>query len=835
MDKLSQRIITLKSEIQSSPRSICLERARLLTGYYRDHSLPDDPAVVTRAKAVAYILDRMPVIIYPEELIVGAVLAKRNSAMLYPEFSSLAMLPELRMLDKRETNSFHIDKKDIDEFEKSIFSFWVQKTVGALAIKRVVTKSLPGKLVLGTGNFLNRIFMSLPGSFRGYIFSRIKVDPEKVVAGMKNFEPFRLFSLYGVYVLTEFAGISHITPHYSRLVDQGISGIMKEISSKLAGETDRQKKNFYSAALIALEGLAGFAQRYASEAKRLADAEKDPGKRKELLIIAENCNRVPLNPPDNFHQALQSIWLVHLSLYQENYDNAISFGRMDQYLYPLYRKGIESGELTPESARELLQCFWLKICEFLPFYPGKFNEYFSGLLTSQGVCVGGIDKDGGDATNELSHIILGSVRDLATPLPNLFARFNPHTPKEFWKDVYDTISSGSPHPSIYNDEIIVESLLKAGCSLKDARDYAPLGCVEPNPQGHTMGSTDAALVNLPLCVELALNNGKSLLMNRRIGPMTGPVENLKSMDDLIDAVRTQTAYIVKKMVEGTNLLGETHMDYYPAPLLSSFIEGAVEKGMDVTRGGAKYNFTGVQGVGVADVADSLSAIDWLVFKEKKMSLSEFAGIVRNNFKGREDIRQLIMNKAPRYGRDDESANIYAGLAAKIYSDEVIKHKNPRGGHYIPGFYSVTAHIAFGKYVSGLPSGRLSGMPISNGITPAAESSDKGPTAFLNSVSSVDFAQAANGVNLQMGLDPVIINDKCGHEHFYNLIMGYFKKGGMQVQFNALTSGLLKKAQANPADYRWLAVRVAGYCAYFADLSKEAQGEIIARLSRLENS
>ncbi|RPH51540.1 MAG: hypothetical protein EHM85_06220 [Desulfobacteraceae bacterium] len=831
MNNLSHRISSLKSEIENSPRSICLERARLLTEFYRDYRQPEDPAVITRAKAVSYILENMPVIIYPEELITGAISSKRNSAMLYPEFSSLAMLPEIRMIDKRKTNAFHIDKKGIDEFEKSIFPFWVEKTVGALSISRIISKRLSGKFMLFTGNLLNRWFMNLPGSFRGFIFSRIKVEPEKVVIGMKKFEPFRLFSLYGVYVLTEFAGISHITPDYSLLIENGISGIVREINLRLEREEDKKKRDFYSAALIALSGVIEFAERYAKEAERLAGTEKDQARKNELLKIAENCKKVPANPPANFHQALQAIWFTHLSLYQENYDNAISFGRMDRYLYLLYKKGIDSKEITPESARELLQCFFLKVCEFLPFYPGKFNEYFSGLLTSQGLCVGGLDEEGRDSTNELSGIILESVRDLATPLPNLYARIHEETPKEFKKSVYDSVSSGSPHPSIYNDNVIIPSLVNAGCSLKDARDYAPLGCVEPNPQGKTMGSTDAALINLPLCLELALNKGKSLLLKETIGPDTGPLESFVSMDDVVNAFRRQTAHVVKMMVDGTNLLGETHRDYYPSPLLSSFIEGPVEKGLDVTAGGAKYNFTGVQGVGVADVADSFAAIDRLVYQEKKLSLSELVAAARNNFEGRENIRQFILNKTPRYGRDNSSGNIYARIVAGIYSDEVTKHKNPRGGIYIPGFYSVTAHIAFGKYVSGLPSGRLAGMPLSNGITPAAESSDMGPTAFLNSVSSVDFIKAANGVNLQMGLDPVIINNKRGFELFDLLLNGYFKNGGMQVQFNALTPEILKKAQANPVEYKWLTVRVAGYCAYFADLSKEAQEEIIARLCR----
>jgi len=831
-NNLSKRILLLKEEIQNSVRSICIERARLLTESYRDHSLPEDPAVVTRAKAVSYILERMQVIIYPGELITGAISSKRNSAMLYPEFSSLAMLPEIRMIGKRKTNAFHISEKNIDFFEKSIFPYWVSRTVGAYAINGIISKSFGGRLMLGLGAIFTQAFMMLPGSFRGFFFSRVKVEPEKVVIGMKNLEPFRLFSLYGVYLLTEFAGISHITPDYGLLIEKGVSGIIKEINLRLDSEADKKKRDFYSATLIALSGVLRFAERYATEAKRLADAEKDPERKKELLSIAANCGAVPLNPPLNFHQALQSIWFTHLTLYQENYDNAISFGRMDQYLYPLYKKGIASKEITPKSARELLQCLFLKVCEFLPFYPGKFNEYFSGLLTSQGLCTGGVDEEGRDATNELSGIILESVKDLATPLPNLYARFHKETPKDFKKSVYDSISSGSPHPSVYNDDIIIASLVKAGCSLEDARDYAPLGCVEPNPQGKTMGATDSALVNLPLCLELALNNGKSLLLKERIGPETGDMENFTGMDDIVNAFRLQTAYVVRMMVDGTNLLGETHRDYYPSPLLSSFIDGPIEKGLDVTAGGAKYNFTGVQGVGVADVADSLAAIDWLVYQEKKLRLSELVAAARNNFEGRKEIRQLILNKAPRYGRDDEPGNRYAKLVAGIYSDEVTKHKNPRGGIYIPGFYSVTAHIAFGKYVSGLPSGRLSGMPLSNGITPAAESSDRGPTAFLNSVSSVDFTKAANGINLQMGLDPVIIDNKRGFELFDLLVNGYFKKGGMQVQFNALTPEILRNAQSNPDDYKWLTVRVAGYCAYFADLSKEAQDEIIARLCRL---
>ncbi len=825
---LTPRVSRLKEELQGTPRSICLERARWITRFYRENAVPSDPSVVTRAKAVSFVLDHLPVIIHPGELIVGAITSRRNAAMLYPEYSSLAILPEARTLGRRRNNPFHIDEDDIRALERDIFPFWADRTVGVHALRRVLPQTLKTRVLGRLAGSLLKAAMRLPVRVKEAAYARMRDNPESVVRGMKKYEPFRLFSLGGVFVLTEFAGISHITPDYRAVIERGVSGIIADVSVRLRETIDAEHRDFYTAVLIVLSGLVRFAGRYAQEADRLAAVEKDEKRAIELRTIAENCRAVPLNPPRTFHQALQGICLVHMALFLENYDNAISFGRMDQYLHPLYREGIDSGGITPRDAEEMLQCLWIKLSEFVPFFPGKYNDYFSGLLTSQGLCVGGLDADGRDATNDLSLLILSSVRSVNTAIPNLYARFHPGTPDSLWKGVWESIASGSPHPSVYNDETIVRALTNAGCTLEDARDYAPLGCVETNPQGKTMGSTDAALVNLALCLELALNDGRSIMMNAQVGPRTGEAGAFISMEDIIAAFRTQTAFVVGKMVDGTNLLSETHRDEFPSPLLSSFVRGPLETGVDVTGGGARYNFSGVQGVGVADVADSLAAVDWVVFREKKMDLHGFLEAVRGDFAGREDLRRLILTRAPRYGRDNDLANGYARLAAGIYCDEVMRHRNTRGGRYIPGFYSVTSHIAFGKLTSTLPSGRLRGEPLANGISPSALSSDRGPTAVLNSVTSADFARAANGVTLQMGLDPSVLRDHKGEEVFRSLMEGYFSRGGMQAQFTALSPDLLRRARDHPSDYRWLTVRVAGYSAYFTDLSPEAQDEIISR-------
>lgn len=823
---MTKRIKRLKEGLFKEPKYICIERARWITEFYRSVK-EKEPSPIQRASAIRFVLNKIPIIIYPHELIVGAMTEKKVGALLYPEFSSLALWPELKKIHRRKINPFYIDEAERRELEKDIFPFWLGKTVGDYALSLVLNKNFSGRIAFRAKEIALRIFKSLPGNIKNFLFKMAFRKRDSMMKMYAGFEPFSLFALGGIYILTEFAGISHVTPGYRTVVEKGLECVIEKAKENLKRTKSSKKRQFLEAVIISLTGVIELAERYADEAEKLARFERNKKRKEELLEISKNLRNSPKNPARSFHEALQAIWITQIALHYENYEQAISLGRIDQYLFPLYRRDIERGKITRENAKEFLQCLWIKMSEFIPVFPEFFNEYFSGLMTNQGACIGGVDENGQDATNDLSYLILESIREINTPQPNLFARVHRDTPDDFIKAIGKNFSDGSPHPSIYNDEVIIPALMKIGVDLKDARDYAPLGCVEPNPQGKTFGSTDAVLMNIALCLELALNNRYSSVLKKRIGLEIGSPQKFSSMDKILKAFRKQVSHIVQNMVDGTNVLSIAHSLYYPSPLLSSLIDGTIEKGMDVTWGGAKYNFSGVQAVGVGEVADSLTAIEFAVFRNK-ISLNELLNAMRKDFEGAEELRAFLLNRVPKYGEDEGTAERYAREVVRIYSEEVMKHRNPRGGFYIPGFYSVTTHIPFGRFTGALPSGRKKGEPLSNGISPTERGSGNGPTAVMRSVASIDFTYAGNGVNHIMGLDPAVFRVDDGM-CFVSLLRTYFALGGMQVQFNVLSEKILRSAQKNPDKYRWLTVRVAGYSAYFTELTKEAQEEIINRV------
>lgn len=823
------RIESLKQDLYLSPRPISLERARWITRYYQANQYLEPPLL--RAEAVRYALNHVPVRIYPGELIAGAMTEKKMGALLFPEFDSVALWPELRKIHLRKDNPFVLTEEEARELEKDIFPFWLGKTVADRAISMLLRNRKRGGWVPGAVNLGVEVIRRMPISWRRKLLDLAAVNLDSLKNRPIGFTPFRLFALEGVMVLTEFAGISHVTPDYQRVVEKGFGWIWEQAEEKLKNSEYRQERIFLESVIIAANGVMEFAERYAGEAENLARKERDPVRKTELETISENLKNAPRNPARTFAEALQAVWLTQVALHHENYEESISLGRVDQYLYPLYRKDIAGGRLTREQAKELLQCLWIKMSSFPPLFPELFNRYFSGLMTSQGAVIGGVDREGRDATNDLTGLILESIREVNTHQPNLFARVNPASPPDYLRAIETSIASGSPHPSIYNDEVIIPAMQKVGASLEDARDYAPLGCVEPNPQGRSFGSTDAALLNLGLCLELALNNGVSPMLKQKIGPETGRAEDFASMADVLRAFSTQVSYLVHQMVRGTNVLSAAHKEYFPSPLLSALIQDTLEKKKDVTSGGARYDFTGVQGVGVGSVADALTAIDEAVFARKRLTMADLLKALKEDFTHDRELKAYLTNRVSKYGDDEGRAEKYAHEVFQIYAREVKKHRNPRGGFYLPGYYSVTCHIPFGKWVGALPSGRGAGEPLTLGISPSAAGTRKGPTAFLRSVAAIDFTEAANGSNLTMGLDPRVFAPGNNGSLFVSLLRSYFKLGGMQVQFNVLDEAVLRDAQKDPDKFRWMTVRVAGYCAYFTDLTKEAQDEIIQRVSR----
>ena len=779
---MTGRIEPLRNRIIESIPSVSIERTQLYTESMK-HS-EGEPIILRQAKALAHVLMNISVEILPNEFIVGSVVDKVPGAVVYPEAHGTRVLPELEDLSSRETNPFRITEDEIELLTNNIGNYWTDKSMVSY-VEEITPNEIIDTLYTGA-----------------------------------------------VFVLTEMAGYGHVSINYPMLFSIGFDELNKR-AKQLADDTiDTSKQDFYRAASIVSKAIMDFAIRYTVKVDELAKIETDSERKTELEQIAEVCRWVPANPPRNFHESLQFIRFTHLALSLETYDGqAISMGRIDQYLYPYYKRDLESGIIDREKAIELIECLWVKTNEMVPLFDGLVDMFFNGLLTTQAVTIGGIDKNGQNATNELTYLILEATRDVALPLPNVHVRIHKDSPPKLMSELTKTIRSGVNNIATFIDEVIVESMVRKGIPLDEARNYSTVGCVELAPFGTSFTSSDAALFNIAICLEMALMRGESLMLGQILGPDTGDPLEFNSIDDVINAFRVQVSYFVKQMADGSNSFEKANIDLKPTPFLSLCVEDCFKVGMDITQGSARYNFTGVQGVGVADVADSLMAIDELVFNQKTVSMSELLEAMREGFEGYEAMRQLLLNKAPKYGNDEEAADEYAKLVARIYSEEVEKHQNIRGGQFIAGMYSVSTHVPFGYFTGALPSGRLPTKPISNGASPSLGSMKKGPTAAAQSVAKIDYTNYPNGVAFTMGIDPGFISGEEGPQILSGLIKSYAKMGGMQIQFNVTDIKKLLDAQENPDAHRDLLVRVAGYSAYFADLSKDVQDEIIGRFQR----
>ncbi len=783
------RLSRLYSALLGARKEVCVQRARYLTQYMKGSGIWFEPPVIRRARAMSHVLNNLDVEIYADELLVGSVTSKRVGALIFPEFVGVLIWPELANLRERQVDPLGINDDEIEELSEEIFPFWMDKVLAWHAQE----------------------YLSPP-------------------------EPMSLLFKGGLFVLTEAAGISHTAPDFEKLISVGLEGIREEARMKIgeldhlpAGECEEVgRRSFYRAVDIICSGVIEFAQRYRAEALRLADEEADPVRRSELVGIAQVCERVPAKPATSFREALQSIWLMEVALHQENYEQALCLGRADQYLYPFFRRDIDKGVLTEDEAIELLGCLFVKMSEFVPLFAENLALLFSGFPANPAITLGGVTTEGADAVNELTYLFLETRDLLQTRHPNLHARLHKRSPGGYLESVCEVVKAGGGMPAVVNDDVIVPALVKKGISEEDARDYVIIGCVEISVPRKTFGSTDAALMSLPICLEMALNNGYSPVIGEQIGPETADARVFTDMDDVVDAFRQQVACMVEQVVIGLNALGIAHRDLYPSPLLSSLTEGCLSAGEDVTAGGAVYNFTGVQGVGVADVADSLAVIDQLVFRERRATMDELLKALQDDFKGHEVLFHMVRNKVPKYGNDAELPDMYAAKVAEIFCQEVSRHRNPRKGAYLPGFLSMTNHKGFGKFVGALPSGRRALESLANGVSPCDGRDRNGPTACLKSVACLDYTQAVNGVavNLKFGAD--YLKGAAGTANLGSLIRGYFELGGMHLQLNFLDRQTLLDAQQDPSKYRGLMVRVAGYSAYFADLSKEVQDEIIAR-------
>ncbi len=762
---VSDRVKRIKSDMLNEGRFASIEQARIITDSVKKHL--DEPRCLQRAHSLAAALHNISIRVDADELIVGNRSVGVRAGIVFPETGSSWVDREFETLPTRPQDRFNVHREDIEEFRAEILPFWKGRS-----LEDCVRERLGGEV-----DDLARV---------------VKINQKDHSQG-------------------------HICPNTIKWLTLGPRGIASEAQRQLDTETDSTKKAFYQSVVISYSAACDFIGRYADLA-----AEKG------MTEVAQVCEWIAEHPARSFHEAVQSVWFLYVILQMEGNASSFSPGRMDRYLLPYYNHSRDEG-MTREDALEIMECLFLKFNQIVYLRNSGSAKYFAGFPIGFNVAIGGIDGDGNDTTNELSYLFLKAQQHLGLPQPNLSCRIHKDSPQEFLCEAASVVGQGSGMPQFFNDESVIPALIKHGVSQEDAKNYAIVGCVELTTHGNSLAWSDAAMFNLLKVLELTVNNGVDMLDNRKSGLALGNLEDFESYEALERAFETQINHFTDRMVQCVTEMEYMHELLLPTPFLSGVIDDCLAKGQDVTQGGAKYNFAGVQAIQVANVADSLAAIKKLVFVEKIISARELRESLSNNFAEKEMIRQLLLNKVPKYGNDDDYVDTIGSRWVDFFADRLKKYKNRRGGIYQMGLYTVSAHVPMGQNVAASADGRYSREPLADGGVSAMYGRDKnGPTALLQSVSKLDFSRASNGSLLNMKFLPSLFRTKEGVERFASFLRAFVKLGISHVQFNVFNAEDLHAAKNEPEKYKGLTVRVAGYTAYFVELAEDLQNEIIER-------
>ena len=707
-------------------------------------------------------------------------------------------------------------------------NFWNESSATRRAVffKKVIEQYLPVKILDGELIVGAQFSTALSKCFTKEEARKWWKEETKWLKGMMR--------LHEVGVMNCGAISGHIVPDYKKILGKGFKGIKEEIEKQVERHDKKGEKDYCKSMIIAIEGTKRFAERYAEEAEKIAAGEKNEQRKKELLEIARICKKVPWEPAETFHEALQSVWFTHmLIMAAESYPGpGLSHGRFDQYMYPYYKKDIEEGRLTKEFAKELLECFWIKhnyAYDFMGFVGVKqgITSGFGQLMT-----IGGITKEGKDAVNELSWLLLDIIDDMNMLEPKRNIRISNKTSDEFLMRVCESIRKTQGSAFLLNfDENSIKGLLWEGLNEEDAMDYGVVGCLENTAQGKDRSGTVDVNPNLAKPVELVLSNGRDMLTGKRVTSKTGSPEKFKSYEEFEKAYFEQLDQCMGKTLESASKADEIRAKYEPTPYLSTLIEGCAEKGKDVRNGGPIYNFITVEGIGLATAADSLAAVKKLVYDDKQITMEELIEAIKNNFEQKEDLRRMLSTKAPKYGNDDDYVDNIARNISRHWTEEVFTHTSPyTGRRFRGGYLSWNYFIDFAPLTAATPDGRLRGTYLSNGIQPVQGKDKKGPTAVIRSAGKLGLETAPNGASQVIAFSSASLKDEEHLKKFASLLRAYGEVGGTSLMINMIDSETLKDAQKRPEEYENLIVRVTGYNAYFANLGKEIQDEIIARES-----
>lgn len=779
--QMTDRIKSLREKTISEKRFLSIEQAKIITRICKEN--PADPVIIIRAKALAASLREMPVMIDPEEIIAGNRTPGIRAGVVFPEAGISWLSDEIETLDSRPQDPFFVREEDIVHFRKSIEPFWKGRT-------------------------LEDDIWSEAGDELKAIEKVVKINQKDHAQG-------------------------HICPNVALWLEYGPKGLLKIVQEKLI-EASEEKKDFYRSVIITLEASCDFIHRYSVLAMELSLKTKDRHAVQNLKEIAAVCENLASNPPSGFREAVQSAWFLFVILHMESNASSFSPGRMDQYLLRFYESDTAEGKINDAQALEIIDSLFIKFNQIVYLRNSHSARYFAGFPTGFNIALGGQTRSGDDATNRLSYLFLKAQDHIRLPQPNLTARLHKKSPDEFLGECTRIISLGTGMPQIVNDESIVPALERSGVSHEDAIDYALVGCVELSTQGNFLGWSDAAMFNMVKVLELTLNNGADMLTGEVTGLQTGLLTDHDNFEDLEKAYSEQIDFFVERMVRMCEVVEKMHQSHLPSPFLSSVIDDCISKGTDVTAGGAVYNFSGIQAIQAANVADSLQALYELVYVKKLTDRERMLEALRNNFRGYEILRQICLNKVPKYGNDVPEVDERGAKWLKYFATSLGRFRNYRSGKYNLGLYTVSAHVPMGQNVAATPDGRLAGTPLADGgVSPMSGRDKEGPTAVLNSVSKLPFDLAANGSLLNMKFLPSLFKTEEDRENFCSLLRAFVDLKIHHVQFNVVSTEDLLKAKADPESYRGLTIRVAGYTAYFTELADDLQNEIIERTSHGE--
>lgn len=827
----SPRIPRMVAHLYEKMPEIEPYRAELVTESYRETEAL--PLVRRRSAAFRHILEKMPIVIRPEELIVGVNSVAPRGCQTFPEYSFEWLEAELDTVATREADPFYVSEQTKARL-RAVHPFWKGKTTSELAAA--------------------------------------------------NMDPLALdvFLHHGVFTVGNYFynGVGHLCVDYARVLREGYRGIVAEAKSRLDGLCPgmpdyANHRNFLLAVIESGEAVVAYAARYSRLASEMAAQEKDPRRRAELEEIARTCARVPAEGAHSFREACQSFWFVQQLLQMESSGHSISPGRFDQYMYPYYEADRAAGRITREQAQELLDCIWVKLNDLNKVRDADSAKGFAGYGLFQNLIVGGQTTDGRDATNDLSYMCLEAALHVGLPQPSLSIRVWEGSPEPLLIKAASVTRAGLGLPAYYNDEIIIPALMARGLSREEARDYCIIGCVEPQIAAKTDGWHDAAFFNMCRPLELVFSNGVD--KGVQIGPRTGELSALDTFDKFYDAYRKQEAAMIRLLVNAINAVDAAHAARCPLPFQSSMVSDCMARGKSVQEGGAHYNFAGPQGFGIANMTDALLAIKELVYDKKTYTLAQVKEALAYNY-GRglpeqdalemtvqavanltlsgqtpseKDIKAIYdrlrrdsgateaqhrlfeemlkkTDELPHYGNDIEQVDLFARDVAYTYTREIEKYRCFRGGQFQAGLYPVSANVPLGAQTGATPDGRLARTPIADGVGPVSGRDRKGPTAAANSVAKLDHAIASNGTLFNQKFHPSALAGMEGLSKFVALIRGFFDQKGMHMQFNVVSRETLLDAQKHPEKYKSLVVRVAGYSALFTTLSKSLQDDIIAR-------